>query len=505
MWKRLSSSLTLRIFLITTALLLAVSAVTYGAIAYLTPMTYTSMLEDELISQSGALVDRLAETTPDGSGALIEEFIRQTGAEVTLVDAQGNVLYGSAATEGALDTQVVITEGYGFQDGAETQPSAGTSAEDVVEQVVVQDYVDAGAVSASEVISGGMHSFTFADGTEALITVYGGTRAVNLAVEAIDRVLPFLVGVILLISLAGSFFYARFITRPVVGLSKIARRLAALDFSARWEHGRGDEIGTLGDSLNLLSDNLCESLEKLEAANRALRQDIDRERALEKQRMAFFAAASHELKTPVTILKGQLGGMLAQVGIYRDREKYLARALEVTARMEGLIREILTINRIGSGDFLPQLRRVDISALMEEQLELDRELMEQKGLRLETKIEPGVAVRGDSALLSKAIDNVLLNAILYSPEGATVRVRVEGGAFAVENSGASVGEEALGQLFTPFYRVEQSRNRKSGGSGLGLYLVKTILDLHGAACRMENTAEGVRFSASFPDAPGEEK
>lgn len=92
-----------------------------------------------------------------------------------------------------------------------------------------------------------------------------------------------------------------------------------------------------------------------------------------------------------------------------------------------------------------------------------------------------------------------MNAILYSPEGATLRVRVSAGELCVINGGASILEAQLAHLFEPFYRVEQSRSRASGGSGLGLYLVRSILELHGASCGLENSPEGVRFTARFPN------
>lgn len=521
--KRVRFSLTLRIFLTTSALLIAACAVTYGAIAYLTPITYTAILEDERGRRSDELVAALEQVDPDASGDLVSAFVRDTDAEALLTDDQGRVLYDTAAQaqsvyETSVETSsedVALSEDFGTYAVPGTASSAlddvaaaasEDAAVDVAAEAASEMVVEGGAVvqdTATEVAivesDGAAYSFAFADGTEGFLTVRGGTRAVNQAVEALGRVLPFLVGVVLLISLAGSFFYARFITRPIVAISGIARRMAALDFEARWTTPRSDEIGDLGGSLNLLSDNLSAALGQLEDANRKLRSDIDRERELERQRMAFFSAASHELKTPITILKGQLSGMLARVGIYQDREKYLARALAVTDRMEGLVQEILTLNRIGAGGFALRSEAVDLSQLMRTQIELDRELMEQRGLRLETEIEPAVTVRGDAALLARVLDNVLMNAILYSPEGATVAVTVAAGGCSVENTGVHLSEEALAQLFTPFYRVEQSRNRKSGGSGLGLYLVKSILDLHGAVCGMENTDRGVRFSAHFPE------
>ncbi len=191
-----------------------------------------------------------------------------------------------------------------------------------------------------------------------------------------------------------------------------------------------------------------------------------------------------------------MSGMLAQVGNYRDREKYLARALEVTGRMEGLVKEILTVSRIESGSFSLKATPIDLSGLLEKQLDLDAELIERKNLTVETNLQ-STTVQGDEQLLAKAPSNVVLNAILFSPSGASILVEAADRAFAIENTGTSIPEESLAELFTPFYRVEQSRSRKSGGSGLELYLVKTILDRHGATCKIENTAQGVRVTARF--------
>jgi two-component system sensor histidine kinase VanS len=512
--------LTVRIFLMTAAMMVAACAITYGAIAYLTPITYTSILADELDQKSRALTEALGKQTPAESRALLSDFVRDTGADLAVWDERGNVLYETAATSAAEDMagedMFFVTED--SMDDSEACPAERTTEAAQMSEASGGAILSAGEAMAEEgtpvatpgesypveetmaaeaSVPGGAYAFAFADGTNATMSVTGGVRAVNQAAEALGRVLPFLVGVVLVISLAGSFLYARFITRPIVSISRVARRIASLDFEARWTKRRGDEIGALGDSLNLLSDNLSGALRELESANQTLQRDIDRERELDRQRLAFFSSVSHELKTPVTILKGQLSGMLARVGTYRDREKYLARALEVTGRMEGLVKEILTVSRIESGSFSLKATRLDLSQLLEKQLEMDAELFEQKSLTVEANLE-STTVRGDEQLLAKALSNVLLNAILYSPSGASILVEAGDCAFTIENTGASIPEESLAELFTPFYRVEQSRSRKSGGSGLGLYLVKTILDRHGATCKIENTARGVRFTARFP-------
>lgn len=537
MWKKLKSSLTLRIFLITSAFMLVICLITYGAIAYLTPISYTAILADELKIESEALVGRLEQVTVEDCISILEDFTRQIDADMRLTDEYESVLYNTmpqndnaAISSDMSESSVFDNVQSGWTNPVATAPEAifytpiEAVSEDNTQQdsegnattVVYEDeYIVAGSMGASspamdysEVIeqvtvvenksdSDVAYNFFFADGISATLIVQGGQRAVNQASEAMERLLPFLLLMVFAISLLGSFFYARMITKPIVSISRIAKRMAGLDFDARWDEHRADEIGVLGESLNLLSKNLSGALTDLQSANEALQEDIERERELERQRSTFFSAASHELKTPVTILKGQLSGMLAQVGIYQDREKYLARALAVTGQMEGLIKETLIISRLESSSFTLGETAVDISALMENQLSIVEELIAQKEMRLEANIDPCVIVVGNKSLLINVLDNVLMNAILYSPQKASIIVEVHEGMLSVENSGVSIPEDLLSELFTPFYRVEQSRNRKSGGSGLGLYLVQSILKLHGATCMVENRSNGVRFIATF--------
>ena len=251
-----------------------------------------------------------------------------------------------------------------------------------------------------------------------------------------------------------------------------------------------------------MARRLSAALAGLEAANLALRGEVERERELDRRRAAFFSAASHELKTPVTILKGQLSGMLEGVGVYRDRDKYLLRSLQTVGRMEGLIQEMLALSRMEAGSAAARREPLDLSALVERQLALDAGLLEQRGQRLVKELAPGTSVTGDPSLLGRAVGNLLSNASLCSPAGAEIRVwcglREGRPALTVENTGARIREEALPHLFEAFYREDGSRSRATGGSGLGLYLVKMILDRHGAECTIENTADGVKAAAVFP-------
>lgn len=319
--------------------------------------------------------------------------------------------------------------------------------------------------------------------------------------EAIQRTLPVLCTVVLLGSIISAFFYSWYMTAPIKKVSKLSKQMADMDFSGFCPVGRTDEIGVLSDSLNTLSRKLETTLSELQKANQKLQADIDRERQLEKQRAAFFAAASHELKTPITIIKGQLQGMLYGVGRYKDRETYLAKSLEVTDTLEKMVQELLTISRFDTPGYTCNKHPFDLSKVVNERLLDYDDLFIQKDLTVERSISPEVYITGDILLLQKALDNLFGNAAAYSEAGNRIIVKLwkegEKTILSIENTGAHIPDEDIPRLFEAFYRVDQSRNRQTGGTGLGLYIVKTILDLHQANIEIANTAQGVIVKLQF--------
>ena len=496
--KKVGESLTARVFLITALILLCAGGITFGLIAYATPSTYTAVVNDDLTRQVDVFTARLADASFEDCGPLLDAFIRSSGADAILVGPDGQIV----GTAGSQLTQSL----YESMDWAVSD--AGGTAAAGEDSTVAYATGQIGTYSAVTVTMSGesmiMTDVLFADRDE-IYSLYVTPRveSENLAVRALIQMAPWLLLVLLAFSLLCALVYSRYITRPIVRLSGIAGKMAELDFNWACREQRGDEIGALGRSLDQMARQLSAALKELEAANHALRGEVEQERELDRQRMAFFSAASHELKTPVTILKGQLAGMLEGVDVYQDRDRYLLRSLQVTARMENLIQEMLAVSRVETRGADVRREPVELSTLLVHQLTLDAELMEQRGQRLVSTLTPGITVTGDTSLLGKAIGNLLSNASLYSPEGAEIRVwcgRMQGRtALTLENTGTHIGAEALPHLFEAFYREEASRNRSTGGSGLGLYLVRIILERHGASCSIENTAEGVKATVHFGD------
>lgn len=237
---------------------------------------------------------------------------------------------------------------------------------------------------------------------------------------------------------------------------------------------------------------------QLQNKNRRLAEDMEQERLREQARLSFFSAVSHELKTPVTIIKGQLEGMLLGIGEYKNHEKYLARSLEITNTLEHLVQELLTVSRLEASGRELKNECFDTVALIRDYLNQIEDLIIERELHIDRDMPPEAMIFGNRLLLEKVFTNLIGNAVKYSPAGAVVRITVRKTqgrfAFQVENSGTHIPDECLPKLFDAFYRVEQSRSRRLGGSGLGLYLVQKILGFYGSRCEVCNTSGGVRFS-----------
>lgn len=480
---KLKNSLTAKIFLVTCLLLTAVCILTYGLIAQLIPITYTADQERLLVAQADRLAEQLKERTLEDCAPLLSQFTFQYGAPVSIQDSAGTIVCGVNPSD-------IMPTG---KDGSWEAVSAQSP-----EEIAQLD-----SEEANYVVHCIGTDFTFQDSAEKYqLLVFGSTRAVNQAVEALGRIWPWLAAAILLVSVLASLFYANFITRPIVRLSGISQKLFELDFSWRCREKRTDEIGTLAHNLDELADRLSRTMQELQAANITLQKDIERERQMEQAQRDFFSAVSHELKTPITIIKGQLSGMLDGIGVYADRDKYLIRSLTVASQMETLVQELLAVFRMEKSGTISMVP-VELTALFRNCLQNYNELFQQKGQKTVVDLPSETWGMGEPTLLKKALGNLLSNAALYSPEGAQIYITVhktdKDTILTVENEGTHISPELLPHLFEPFFRGDPSRSRQTGGSGLGLYLVQKIADRHGGVCQIQNSQRGVCATLVLPN------
>ena len=229
---------------------------------------------------------------------------------------------------------------------------------------------------------------------------------------------------------------------------------------------------------------------------------IEKERREEENRREFIATISHELKTPITIISGQLEGMIYNIGKYKDRDKYLKESYTSTQELKDLVNEMIEISKtdIMSASFKPTT--LSVKELVEAILKRQEFLIDEKNLKTRVAISSDAKINADKDKFSKALYNIINNAIKYTPEGENINIRfIERGfrpsILEVENTGITISDESLKNIFNPFFRVEKSRSRKTGGSGLGLYLTSQILAKHGFEYKMTNRGNAVLFTIEF--------
>lgn len=317
--------------------------------------------------------------------------------------------------------------------------------------------------------------------------------------QNIIKSIPTVLIIALILSIIGSRIFSYYMKKPIVRMSRIAERMAEQDFDWYCPDERDDEIGRLAKSLNKLSDELSAALGKLSDKNLYLKNEIAIEKERERRRMLFFSGVSHELKTPISVVIGQIEGMRSGIGVYKDRDKYLEKCSNTLNELVSFINEILLVSHIDMGDMDAQ-EIVKIDSILDEEIAFYDGLITEKNIELEYEVPDNVDFRGNEQLLKKALGNILGNAFKYTPEGGKVSVRLESQKEAenksgkvnltITNSPAHIDEQHLPHLFEAFYRADTSNK---DGSGLGLYITGMVLEMFGAEYKIENTEDGVKF------------
>ncbi|MBW7473919.1 HAMP domain-containing histidine kinase [Paenibacillus oenotherae] len=300
-----------------------------------------------------------------------------------------------------------------------------------------------------------------------------------------------------------AFLYAGILTRPLRSLNELAGRLASLDFSVRIQWRRKDEIGELARTFDFLADNLQGALAELHEANDKLREDIEREKALERIRRDFIAGVSHELKTPLSLIGGYAEGLQDNIGTGAKRERYVEVILDETRRMSAIVGDMLDLSQLESGQYRLNLEPFDAAELLKESAARADALGAERHVLVKVSVPPAdedgiVEVLADRFRIGQVLTNLVTNAVRHTPDKGTVTLAAaRDGAewrFTVHNEGDPIAEEELPRIWSQFYRVDKARARESGGTGIGLAIVKQILDLHGSRYDVRNEQGGVMFA-----------
>lgn len=301
-------------------------------------------------------------------------------------------------------------------------------------------------------------------GTAGMVVV--SVNQAKFVTQAVVKALPFSLGCSLLISVLCALLFSKAMTDPMKKISATTERMMRLDRTARCPVPTTDEIGVLAQNVNALYTNLLSAIETLE-------QEKEHVREMERANVDFLRAASHELKTPVTALHATLENMILGVGKYQDYATYLPACREMVEQLSGMIHEILEASKLNMPT--EPARAVDVSELLAELCQPYQLIAAARQISFSLDLSEHVSATLPVGPFRKALSNVLANAVDYTPPGKTVSVCLTAREIVIENGCTPIHEKEIPHLFEPFYRPDFSRSRDSGGNGLGLYLVGTVL------------------------------
>jgi len=419
---------------------------------------------------------------------LIREFSDKTNVSILMIDNSSNetALYSTTRDAQLLKSRV---DRYIF--GRERMDSQ-----------ILEEYENYKIQQSFDPFREGMYLESwgfFSDNTTAFIM----TTPLSSIRESVGLSNRFLAYVGLIAAVSGAalvYVAAKSMTAPINDLSSLSEKMSKLDFDVKFEAKEHDveEIRVLGSSMNMLSDRLKDTIGELKSANNQLQKDIEEKTRIDEMRKEFIANVSHELKTPIALIQGYAEGL--QEGMAEDKESrdyYCEVIVDEAGKMNKMVKQLLTLSSLESGNDRTVMERFDLVELIRGVIAAAKILLEQKEITVKFETQDPVYVWADEFKIEEVVTNYLSNAINHvgGDKIIVIRIKQEDGQARVSvfNTGTPIPEEELQNLWNKFYKVDKARTRAYGGSGIGLSIVKAIIDGHGQKCGAENWDNGVEF------------
>ena len=298
------------------------------------------------------------------------------------------------------------------------------------------------------------------------------------------HVLPYTMLGSLLVALIFSYIYSRFVTRPIRQMAVVTTTMQRLKKDARYPVNSSDEIGVLGRNINELYQNLWQTIRSLEQENQRISQ-------LEKEKIAFLRAASHELKTPLAALRIMLENMQLNIGEYKNRDQYLAESLAEVDLLAAMVNDVLRSGSMAE-QALRQEKRLRIDKLIAEVVNDYTLLAKTRSMTFTVNTEP-TTIRVNRDMMRHVISNLVSNAVRHGDAGSVIKITCDQHELAIENACKPLTKQQLQHVFDPFYRTSDGAKQHADSSGIGLYTVKMLLDAKGLDYEFVPVGRGIRF------------
>lgn len=298
-------------------------------------------------------------------------------------------------------------------------------------------------------------------------------------------------------------FVAKKVTEPIMELAAISEKMTNLEFEAKYTGKSKNEVALLGHHINQLSETLEKTISELKTANYELQQDIEKKKQIDEMRKEFLSNVSHELKTPIALIQGYAEGLAE--GIHEDEESknfYCEVIMDEASKMNEMVKKLMTLNQLESGNEVVQLERFNLIDLIRNTIQSTEILMKQNQIMVQMPDIASVYVWADEFQIEEVFRNYFVNAINHAMEEKIIRVKIEEKEKTVRvsvfNSGKPIPEEAIPFIWDKFYKVDKARTREYGGSGVGLSIVKAIMESMKQEYGVCNYSDGVEFWFELP-------
>jgi signal transduction histidine kinase len=333
-----------------------------------------------------------------------------------------------------------------------------------------------------------------------LILMRSALESIRESVKISNQFLGYIAIAAVIFSGIAAIFVSRRVTHPLLELTDISKRMSELDFEIKYRvrGKRKNEVDELGEHMNELSEALEHTISELKSANNRLQTDIEKKDQIDQMRREFLANVSHELKTPLALIQGYAEGLEECVNDDAEsRNYYCSVIIDEADKMNRMVKKLLTLNQLEAGNETVTMEHFDLTELIAGVLQSVEILMEQSGIRVTDFPNMPIYVWADEFLVEEVITNYLSNAIHYAAGSKEIRIFYEKKDDCVRvnvfNTGSNIPESDIDKIWTKFYKVDKARTREYGGSGIGLSIVKAVLESLHRECGVRNEQDGVTF------------
>ena len=450
-------------FLVSIGLFAALIILVHALIYTLMPQFYLQQKEREAADNLTVLVAELRGKSTEEMRRLSQEFAQVKNVNITLtIDGRDQYFQGFQSIN-------IVTD-------------SGKSVDTSVVKIADSQTVDPRSVILQQ------GSVANSQGKTIAVKLLADVAPVTQAKLATLHVLPYTMIGSLLVALVFSYIYSRFVTQPIRQMAAVTTTMQRLEKDARYPVNSSDEIGVLGRNINELYQNLWQTIRSLEHENKRITQ-------LEKEKIAFLRAASHELKTPLAALRIMLENMQLNIGEYKNRDQYLAESVAQVDRLAAMVNDVLRSGSVAE-QALRQEKRLRVDQLIAEVVDDYTLLAKTRGMTFTIDAHP-TTIRANRDMMRHVISNLVSNAVRHGDAGSVITITCDQHELAIENACKPLTKQQLQHVFDPFYRSSAATKQHASSSGIGLYTVKMLLDAKGLDYDFTPHGRGMRFVVRF--------